>query len=438
MSVTFGSTPGVEVTVRGNSIVGVDVGREQKLVVFGLADTQAGVASVNTPTKVASQTAADDLFGAGSELANGLRDALGNGANPDFLFGVAVEAIDVSGESISGGSGTLANAPVVEDANRISIQNVTAGQSQDVVFRYGSPPDASPLNSDEVAVNPLTGGFEAGDSDDYSVDYEQLDFSTAFDSADSVLLEREPGVYCALSESESVASTLSSKVNSLRDPSFKMVRGLSGAQPTTTASDGAPEIETAVYSDSIDNDAMFLVGNARQDGTTETLLGAAAGKFAGNDLTNPVFGDELANVTTAQRLTSADRSNLRQFDVIPIRSEGAVELSASRSTSTETDFTRDFFTRRVVDQAILIVKQVGDSVIGRRNNESTRTLAAEEAQGALEQLTADDLLESNIDDATNLSVTATEVDETTIGLTAQITPVGVAKSVEATIEVDTS
>jgi Phage tail sheath protein. len=113
-------------------------------------------------------------------------------------------------------------------------------------------------------------------------------------------------------------------------------------------------------------------------------------------------------------------------------------LSANRSTSTATDFERDFFTRRIIDQAILIVKQVGEAIIGRVNDETTRDLAAEEAQGALEQLVNDGLLEGNTGDETNLAVTATEVDPTTVGLNARITPVGVAKSVDATIEVDTS
>jgi|APHM01.1.fsa_nt_gi hypothetical protein len=438
MSTTFGSTPGVEVTVRGNSIVGVEIGREQKLVIFGRADLASGVATANDPTQVVSQTAADDLFGDGSELANALRDALGNGANPQFLFGVAVETRAVSGEAVSSGSGTLADAPVVEDASSINVQNVTAGQSQDVVFRYGSPPDPSPLGVDEIALNPLSGEFEAGDSDDYSIDYDFLDFGAAFDAADDVLLERETGVYVALSESESVASTLSSKVTALRDPAFKMVRGVSGAEPTTTAADGDPEIETASYTDALDNDALFLIGNARQEGTTETLLGAAGGKFGGNDLTNPVFNGELTNVSTTQRLTAADRGNLRQEAVIPIRSEGRVELSGNLSTSTETDFERDFFTRRVVDQAILIVKQVGEGIIGRRNTATVRDLAAEEAQGALEQLADDGLIEPNRPDETNLAVTASEVDSTTVGLTATISPVGVAKSVDATIEVDTN
>lgn len=438
MATTFGSTPGVEVTVRGDSIAGIEVGRAQKLVVFGRGDTANGTAAVNDPTQVASQSAADDLFGAGSELAEELRDALGNGANPGFLFGVAVDTPSVSAEAVTGGSGTLANAPVVEDSAQISVQNTTAGASESVVLRYGSPPDASALAADEVAINPLTGEFEAGDTDDYEVDYEFLDYSTAFDAADGVLLERETGVYVALSEAESVASTLSSKVNALRDPAFKMVRGVAGAEPTTTASDGDPAIETSAYTDSLDNDALFLVGNARQDGTTETLLGAAAGRFGGNALTNPVFGESLTNVDPAQRLTAAERRDLRSKGVIPIRSEGTVELNGNLSTSTSTDFDRDYFTRRIVDQAILVVKQVGDSIIDRINNETTRAIAAQEAQAALEQLASDGLLEPNTPDETNLAVTAQEIDATTVGLDARITPEGVAKSVEATIEVDTS
>jgi hypothetical protein len=438
MSTTYGSTPGVRVETRGTSIVGIEVGEAQKVVIFGRGDPQAGAASVNDPTQVASQSAADTQFGEDTPLANALRDALGNGANPGFLYGVMPEAVDVSAESVAGGSGTLSETPVVEAPQSITVTNTTAGVEESVTFRYESPPQTGTLGSGEVALNPFTGEVEAGDSDAYEIDYRYLEWADAFDSADGVLLERETGVYVALTEAESIASTLSSKVNALRDPDFKLVRGIAAAEPNATANDGAPAIETAAYSDSLDNDSQFLLGNARQDGSVETVLGGAAGRFGGNALTNPVFGETLTNVTAAQRLTTADRSNLRQRGVIPIRAEGAVEINGNTSTSTETDFLRDFFTRRVVDQSILVVKQVGDSILDRINNETTRDIAAQEAQAALEQLAADGLLEPNTADETNLAVSAREVDATTVGLEAKITPEGVTKSVDATVLIDTN
>jgi hypothetical protein len=438
MSTTYGTTPGVEVTTRGTSIVGIEVGEAQKVVIFGRGDPQAGAAPANEPTQVASQSDADTQFGADTPLANALRDALGNGANPEFLFGVMPAATSIDAEAIAGGSGTLPSTPVVEDPSAISVTNTTEGADETVVFRYEDPPQTGSLADDEVALNPFTGAVEAGDSDDYEIDYQSLGWSDAFDAADEVLLERETGTYVALTEAESVASTLAAKVNALRDPDLKLVRGVAGAEPNATATDGDPSIDTTAYSDSLDTDAQFVVGNARQDGTEETLLGAAAGVIGGNAITDPAYGATLTNVTATQRLTSADRSTLRDSGVIPVRAEGAVELDGNTSTSTETDWTRDLFTRRVVDQAILVIKAVGEGVLDRINNATTQDIAAQEAQAALEQLAADGVLEPNTADETNLAVTAREVDPTTIGLEAKITPEGVTKSVEATVLIDTS
>jgi hypothetical protein len=438
MSTTYGSTPGVEITTRGTSIVGVEVGTEQKVVIFGRGDPNNGSGSVDTPAQVESQSDADNTFGAGTPLADALRDALGNGANPDYLYGVMPTTTAVTAEAVGSGTGTLNNAPLIEDVDEVTVQNTTAAQSETPVFRYASPPQTGSLESDEVAINPLTGEVESGDTDSYEIDYKYLEWSQAFDAADSDLLEEEAGVYVALSDAESVASTLSSKVNALRDPALKLVRGVTAAQPNGTASDDEPDFDTGAYSDGLDNDALFALANARQDSSSRTLLGAAAGKFGGNDLTDPVYGEELADVDTAQRLTRSERSDLRSKQVIPIRSEGAVELDGNGSTSTETDWERDFFTRRVVDQALLVVKAVGDSVLNRLNNPTTRDVAAQEALASLEELAADGLLEPNTADETNLAVSAREVDANTVGLEAKITPEGVAKGVEAEVLIDTS
>jgi len=71
---TFGEFPGVRVTTTGGGIAAVDVGSEEKVVIFGGGDASAGAASVNEPTQIGSNRDAEVQFG-DSELAQAMRDA---------------------------------------------------------------------------------------------------------------------------------------------------------------------------------------------------------------------------------------------------------------------------------------------------------------------------------------------------------------------------
>jgi hypothetical protein len=437
---TYGSIPGVQVDVNGVSITGVIVGREQKLVIFGRADP-SGTATVGEPTQVVSRSDARNKFGDGSELTEAVLNALGNGANREYLYAVPVSQTAVTAESVTGGSATLNNAPIVEDLGEVSVQNTTDGNPADnVEFRYDSAPTA-PSNSNEVHINPQTGEVEAGDSDDYEVDYKYLEYSTAFDAADNVLNEFETGIYAVLSEAESVASELVTKVTTLRGQ-YKMVRGVAGAQPNANSSETPPDarFDTGSYSDALDNDATFVHAPARREDSSRLLTGGVAGLFAGNDLTNPVYRDSLNGYTgVEQKLTKAEANDLRDKGVIPIRDEGSIVVADNTSTSTSTSWERDFFTRRIVDQVILIAKQVGDSILGRRNTEQTRTIAEEEIKGQIEGFVNDGLLQDNTDDERNFFVDFYEDpnDTNTVLADLGISPVGVVKTVELTIEVET-
>ena len=246
MTVTYDATPGTKVILEAGSIQGIEVGEEEKLVIFGRGDTANGTAQTNDPTQVTSTGDAETKFGDDSHLTRELKKAIGNGANTSYLYGVATARQSVTDEAIAGGSGTLGNAPIVEDAAEITVTNTTAAVDETPVFRYDSPPSTGDVAADEVAINPLTGEVEAGDADDYEVDYKYEDWSTAFDSADMVLNEGESGVYIALSDTEPVASTLFSKATSLRDPDYKMVKAFAGAQPNANSSESSASVYALV------------------------------------------------------------------------------------------------------------------------------------------------------------------------------------------------
>lgn len=443
MTVTYDATPGTKVILEAGSIQGIEVGAAEKLVIFGRGDTNNGTAQTNDPTQVTSTGDAENKFGDDSELTRALKLAIGNGANTGYLYGVSTAYQSVNGEAIAGGSGTLGNVPIVEDLGEISVQNTTDAQAADnVEFRYDSPPTA-PGSANEVHINPLTGEVEAGDGDDYEVDYKYADWSSAFDSADMVLNEGESGVYVALSDAEDVASTLYSKATSLRDPDYKMVKAFAGAMPNDNSGETPPTpiYDTGNFSDALDSLAGFSIAPARQDDTTDTVLGAVGGLAAGNDLTNPIYNDAITDVDLETgvndegRLTHAERTNLRDAHVIPLRAEGSITLDGSLSTDEQQLWEVDFQTLRVVDRCALIVREIGRVIRGQLDNEGTGEIAAEEAQAQLEDLADDGLLLDNSGDETNLYVREADTEQGTIALDMGVTPVQAVETFEATITI---
>lgn len=454
-STTYGSTPGVQVTVRGAAITGVVVGREQKLVIFGQGDTTAGNASPDDPVEINSGSEADNQFGESSRLSVALRDAIANGANSDdgFLYGVAPTETSVTDEDITSGgdavdssSGSqIANAPLVEDTSGITFEDDT-GTELDVEFHYETGTDLTSKSpgTDTAFVNKFTGDWVADTSDNYTISYSYLEWQQALDSADGVLNEKESGIYATLCEDVDVTSMLSTKVDNLRDPDFKLVRGIAGAQPNATATgsetnldDGDAKIDVSTYSDTVDSDAMFLAGPVRKVDKISTVLGAIGGVFAGHDLTDPVYKEPLQGVEVEQRMVKADRSNLKNnHQVIPVQNEGDVRLSSNVSTSTETDWERDFHRRRIVDQMILVAKEIGDTVEGELNNEDTQVDARSAILSEIEGFVADGLLEPSSREETNYFVNVSEPGTDEVALEMGITPEGVVKTVTVDIDVE--
>lgn len=434
----FGSFPGVKVETTGGAITGVAVGREQFLVIFGVGDPNNGSATTNDPTQVNSRVDAERKFGSGTELTAAVKDALANGANLDFLYGVMLGESSAT-DTITGGSGTLTNVPIIEDLSRISAQNVTDGvAADDIQFRYDSPPTA-PTSANVVHINPHTGEVEAGDTDDYDITYDYAQWSSGLDSADSIVNEEETGVYCALSEAETVASNLSTKVTNLRDK-YKMVVGVTGAEPNSNSTENPPDarIDTANYTDSIDSDSMFLSGPVRLLDTKYTVLGGIGGMFAGHPLNDPVYDDVLSGFTEIeQKISKAGADDLRNEEVIPVRQEGAIRVADNMSTSTATDWERDFWTRRIVDEVILIAKGIGDAVVGRINDEDTRQTAETEIEAQMRQLVRSRLIKPDTDTETNWFVDVYEIDTETVGIDLGITPFGIVKRVDVTVTIRT-
>jgi|APHM01.1.fsa_nt_gi hypothetical protein len=333
----------ISVDVQGGGIGSLNLSATDKLVIFGRGDLSAGSVSPNDPTRVSGPSQLEPTFG-NSRIADAMRDAAGNGQSFDALFGVVPEQTTITAESISGGSGVLTDSegdptPVIEDTDLINIQNTTVGQSEAVVFRYEDPIDTSGLASDEVAINPDTGALAAGDSDDYSIDYEYLEWQDAFDAATQVIRPQESGQWCVLSDTDSVIGDAVSAVTPLRENQFKMIRVLGGAEPNATVS-GEPQISPATYTDSVADEAAFLFGPVREDSTgdVQTALGAVAGEMSSVSINGSILGESLNNVgDLQQQMPIPTQEGLKDLNVIPLSNFGDVTIEGNVSTSDSGD-----------------------------------------------------------------------------------------------------
>lgn len=433
---TYGDFPGVKVTTAGGAITGVAIGREQKLVLVGIGDPANGSASVNTATQIDARLDADRKFGDGSELAEQMKDALANGANIDFLYGVMADVTSVTDENFTSTSFTLANAPIIEDLSTITITDVTGSTDLTVDFRYDSPPTA-PASTGEAHVNPITGEVEINSGNaDFDVDYDYPDIASARTEAETVIGDEETGIIAQLFEQEAEATNLSGSVNTLRGE-YKLAMGVQAAQPNgNQAEDNGAYYDTSTYTDSIDNDAMFLHAPARKDESNVTVTGALAGYMAGASLGpgGSIYSDNLTVDNLDQKISKSEAQDFRGAQVMPIRQPpqgGSIEIADNLSTSTETDWVRDYWSRRIVDQAILIAKTVGDSIIGRINDQRTRETVQTTITSELKGLNEDRLITDNY------FVDVYEVDTDTVGIDLGITPYGIVKRVDVSITINT-
>lgn len=478
MVTTYGSFPGVRVEVAGGGITAVAIGEEEKLVIFGAANYQTDdpvfdtksdgdedslesslSGTPETAESINARREANTRFGDGSELADAMREALANGANIDFIYGVAPRRFNVIDETQSTQSGTLNNPPIweedVSDESNITTLNVTdtgAGTIDNVRYTYESPP-TQPSDAETMVVNPLTGEYaaDAAPDTDYNFDYKYLDWASAFDASDvsTTLNEEDTGIYAAVSDSDPVSGDLDATVTTERG-NYKLLNALSGAQPNSNEliEDNSgnyvrrdARFDTSTFTQGqVDSDHYFKLAPVRQENTTRTIVGGVAGLFAGNSLNDPIYNDPVSGYgSLEQKFTKADSDNMRGEKVIPVRQAGSTRVKDNLSTSTSTDWERDFWRRRIADRVILIGKTIGDTIIGRINDDQTRNAAGRLIRAELRELVGDRLLQPNTNDEQKWFVdvyeSSTNANEVKIDI--GFTPFGIVKRIDETITINT-
>jgi hypothetical protein len=473
---TYGSFPGVRINTQAGGITSIAIGEEEKLVIFGEAnydasnDVAGDDASLSidaaTPEQISSNNNANAKFGTGSELAEAMILARTNGANVDFLYGVAVPREDVVDEAISGASGdsgTLSNVELVEDPSSFEVKD-SGGSTLDVdiEFRYEDAPASdggyAAAPDDTLFVNPLNGAYQVTDgamaTTAATVSYTYSDYNAALTAEEvrRVVNETETGIYAVLSDSTSVATSLQAEVSARRDD-FQLVNGLCGAEPNSSQVFEDNEVrggadaryDTGAYSKdaALTDESMYLFAPARQEDTDVTVIGAIGGLFAGNPIDDPIYNDALSGVSALeQTFTKSDADNMRGQNVIPLREAGLIRVVGNRSAAFGESgaVAPDFFTRRITDRVIIIAKQVGDRIIGRINDQDTRDAAQRLIFAELRELARDGLIRNNAGDTTNFSVEVTEdaTNSNEVDIDISFTPFGIVKRVDETITVDTS
>lgn len=434
---TYGSIPGVKISTSTGTVTGVIVGRESYLILVGVGNSSATV-STNSPTRIEGRNDVDDKFGAGSDVAEAYRDALANGANPNYVYGIRASTSSGS-ESPTSSSGSVTNTPVVPDISRISAEDGSSN-SLDIELYYESPPP-TPSSSGVLYLNPHSGEWDSQDTVG-SISYEYADWQSAIEEADTVMGEAEFGVLTPLTtddtakdEAQSIASTMRSDL--------KFVNVIAPVQHNATTGNAEPKIDTSAFSSSYDDDTLFTfgpTGATADEALTETALNGAeatghvAGLMTGNLVTEPIYDNALqAAPDLAQGLSRSDVTDLRDQYVIPLRDTGAVRIEDNHSTFTQTgaEWERDFFRRRVVDLTMAVLYQVARREMGSILDDETVEDVADTINNEFVDLVDDRLLEPG-----GQTFEVNRDGANTIAINASITPYGVAKSADVDLKVN--
>jgi len=476
---TYGSFPGVRVTTESGGIQAVEIGEEEKLAFFGEANYTVesgsvvvdGDATINEPTQIGRSGEAPTQFGDGSELSNAMQNSLAGspGANTAYLYGVAVDRKVVEAEPQTQAEGTLDNVEIVEntgvpadlsegEVNDFGIEVVSdpagAATTLDVELRYSDAPGV-PDEEDKVFINPLTGEYATSVTSDLEFTYAYNDYAEAFSkrSTQNIVNEDETGIFFALSDSDSVSADLNNTVGDLRS-GYQLVNALSFAEPNDQMLyDSANVNDENGGADARYDTPNFTKGSvsaayyykfapARVEDEDDTIGGGLGGLFAGNPINDPIYNETISGYDALeQQLVKSEADEFRAADVIPVRSGGNVRVKGNRSTSYSVADTvaADFWTRRITDRIILIGKQIGDAILGRINDEDTRSLAERRIKQEMRSLESQRLIQPNIGEETNWTVEVyedpTNSDEVNVDIA--FTPYGIVKNVDETITLDT-
>lgn len=422
---TYGETviPGTQITVKGGGTIAVSRAFSQDQGIVGTMDTSNGTATPGEVETFTSVSEAEDLFGEDSELARAAAAAKNNRAQE--IHAVAVSDTEQTDNETASSSGTLAESPII-DPNTSPSYDITAEdgaqETIDVNLVYEdtvtSPSDAQTMN-----LNPVSGDWEADESDDYDITYHTGDYTAAIDA----LLPKTPRIVSVQTASSSVTSHLATELENDAGE-FDFMHGVVNAEPT---------IDPDTFSQSTNESRIVMVAPSRayvDDAETEMVMTAAAvgGLFAGLALGDSGTYNTVRGLTALRReFTPSEAGKLTDERVAPLLNDGGIKLIKDQTTSEDVKFER-LYSNEIVDEATELSHQITQQFVGELNTARNRQDLEESHRTVYQEMQNDrpPLLD-------NYSVSAEQdsSDDETVNVTVGLDVVNVIDTIDVTIVV---
>jgi hypothetical protein len=425
---SYGSTsePGITTDVESALTISTSGDAPADVGIVGQADLSVGTANPNEVYQVTRASKARTWFGEDSLLAQAVIDALDMGAYP--VYAVATAEEQVTDEDLSGltsTSGSLAQAPVIEDAGEISI--TVDGTPKTTHLTYNDPALEAP-DTDEVYVNPVEGTIELdaapsdGDNTNDTASYTTYDYPSAIDAMEEGAGEAIDFL-APVSENQTVTDYVQTTLGDMANE-YNFALGLVGA--------GA-RVNPSNYENPYDDSRMQVIYPTR-NANGESVLGSYAGLRASLGIRTTPIGKALDNQKDlAVGLNKAQRGSLIDARVVPLADEAAGarvkdDVNSVSDDNSEEAGIRYGFSRLVFDYAITTVRVNEKPFIGRLNSPAVRN--------ALEGLLNNELkplMRSNA--ILSFSAEVFEVDATTASVELQVDAAEPLRFIENTVTV---
>ncbi|MFC7165864.1 hypothetical protein [Halospeciosus flavus] len=290
-------------------------------------------------------------------------DALTEGAYP--VYAVAAEATEVVDEDVGTETGTLANAPVSEDADEVTFEVDGSAQETVVVF---SDPSAVSLDAGQTAYNPTTGDY-AHDAAPTSgnATYSHYDYSSAVSVVETERAEVIDFIG-VLTETDAVATAA-------HETALRMEQNGHFAVAVAGAASHVPD--AAAYTNPFDSSRIQLLYPSR-NAEGQSIIGAYLGLRAMLGINNsPMFKRLQTQNRLSETLAKDVQETLVNEKVVPAAndSRGArivEDLTCVDDSNTEEDAMRQVLHRLIVDYVTEVTNEVSEKFIGELHTQAAR------------------------------------------------------------------
>lgn len=421
--VTIGNTtlPGIQTNVESANSTGVNIGAPGQIGLVGEADLANGTASANTVKEVRTPVSARTYFGEGSQLAENIVDALAEGAYP--VYAVATAETTVTGEDLSGlgsTSGTLANAPVIEDTAEVSF--TIDSTSKTTVLTYEDPATKSP-GTDEVYYNPVTGDFEldAAPSTSGDVDYTWFDYNSATDAMLAAEANRVD-ILGVLNENESAVTYAHTNVLTQVNV-YNLLVVVAGAAVRIA--------DTSTYTNGFDSSRIQLLYPSR-NADDESIVGAMCGLHAALGINaSPMFKRLNTQKDLVQTLSKGEQTDLINEFTVPVADESrgariVEDLTCVAGDNSDEASMRQVLHRLIVDYVTEVVHDNSERYIGELHTQAARNSLRSNIVAELNRL-------MDTSSITGFTITVEKVDAMTASVDVGIDTVDPLRNIVATI-----